>query len=400
MTANGWPLVPLGELLSKNETTVTLAPTDEYREVTIRLWGKGVVQRRVATGAEIAAERRFQVSTDQFIMSRIDARNGAMGIVPPELHAAVVTNDFPSFEVNHGRLLPAFLGWLSKTHGFVDMCRSASEGTTNRVRLKEDRFLRIAIPLPSLEEQRRIVAKIDRLAAKIEDARRIQSQRIAECAMLVASFTHDLFARQFHGRVDTLALGEIAEIRSGVTLGRDISGPVVELPYLRVANVQDGFLDLGSIKRVTVRYDEADKWKLHFGDLLLTEGGDWDKLGRGTIWEDQIPNCIHQNHIFRVRLNSPDFDPWYLFTLTSSPYGKAYFQGMSKQTTNLASINQAQLKAFPVYRVPRGEQHRIVSRTRSITANVDGLRRIQQQSDAELEAMLPSILDRAFKGAL
>src|ERR1700685_1830579 len=168
---NGWPAVSLGDLLIKNEKMLSLIPDEQYREVTIRLWGKGVILRRVVTGAESASERRFQVSTDQFILSRIDARNGAAGIVPAELNGAIVTNDFPSFETNPARLLPPFLGWLSKTPGFLDMCRRASEGTTNRVRLKEDRFLRLTIPLPPLDEQRRIVARINSLATKIEEAR-------------------------------------------------------------------------------------------------------------------------------------------------------------------------------------------------------------------------------------
>src|SRR5690348_10559988 len=105
-TGNGWPSVKLGDLLVKNEKMVSLMPDAQYREVTIRLWGKGVVQRRVVAGAEIAAERRFLVAADQFILSRIDARNGAAGIVPPELDGAVVTNDFPSFDTNPSRLLP------------------------------------------------------------------------------------------------------------------------------------------------------------------------------------------------------------------------------------------------------------------------------------------------------
>jgi len=111
------------------------------------------------------------VSQDQFILSRIDARNGAMGLVPTELDGAVVTNDFPTFNVNRERLLPAFLGWLCRTSAFVDTCRSASEGTTNRVRLKEQRFMKQEIRLPTIKEQQRIVGRIDSLVSKIEEAR-------------------------------------------------------------------------------------------------------------------------------------------------------------------------------------------------------------------------------------
>lgn len=122
-----------------------------------------------------------------------------------------------------------------------------------------------------------------------------------------------------------VTLGDVADIRSGVTLGRELRGPTIRLPYLLVANVQDGRLDLGVIKTVSILADEREKWLLESGDVLLTEGGDWDKLGRGTVWNSEIPDCIHQNHIFRVRLDRSRFEPPFVAALTSSPYGRAYF---------------------------------------------------------------------------
>ena len=118
------------------------------------------------------------------------------------------------------------------------------------------------------------------------------------------------------------------------------------------------------------------------------------------VWHEEIPNCIHQNHIFRVRIDQNAFDPRYIVALTSSPYGKEYFQGASNQTTNLASINQRQLKAFPVYRLPIQEQRRIVDYLDGLQAKVDRLKALQAQTRSGLDALLPSILDRAFKGEL
>jgi type I restriction enzyme S subunit len=197
-----------------------------------------------------------------------------------------------------------------------------------------------------------------------------------------------------------LSLEDVAEIRSGVILGRRLAGKTVRLPYLRVANVQDGHLNLSEIKDVEVLEHEAEKWRLIRGDLLLTEGGDWDKLGRGTVWREEIPYCIHQNHIFRLRTKPQDFVPEFLAALIGSPVGKAYFQEASKQTTNLASINQRQLKAFRIVQPPLSEQNRIVSYLDSLQAKVDTLKRLQAETAAELDALLPAILDRAFKGEL
>ncbi|MDP3091368.1 MAG: restriction endonuclease subunit S [Nitrospira sp.] len=179
-----WPLVPLGEILTKSEDWVALDPEKQYNEVTVRLWGKGVVLRRQVIGAEIASSRRLRVRANQFILSRIDARNGAIGLVPESLDGAVVSTDFPTFALNAERVIPPYLGWMGRTPAFVDICKQASEGTTNRIRLQEDRFLHEEVPLPPLAEQRRIVARIESLAAMIEEVSTIRQQAIKETSSL------------------------------------------------------------------------------------------------------------------------------------------------------------------------------------------------------------------------
>lgn len=256
------------------------------------------------------------------------------------------------------------------------------------------------IPLPPLTEQRRVVTRIEEITAQIHEARGLRRQAVEEAEAIVASETNALFAGDRMRRWPTRSLGEVSEIRSGITLGRRLTSRTIRLPYLRVANVQDGHLDLTVIKEVEVLESEEDKWKLQRGDLLLTEGGDWDKLGRGTIWRDEIPDCIHQNHIFRVRTRPGEFVPEFVSKLISSPVGKSYFQEASKQTTNLASINQRQLKAFRVFQLPLPEQRRIVAELDALQLQVDALKRLQSETSAELDALLPAILDRAFRGEL
>src|SRR5713101_2872356 len=126
-----WPNVRLGEVMDRSVETVELQPDIKYRQITVKLWGKGAVLRGVVTGSEVAARRQMVARHNQFILSRIDARNGALGIVPAELEGAVVSNDFPVFSLVADRMLPAYLGWMCKTAAFVEECRRASEGTTN-----------------------------------------------------------------------------------------------------------------------------------------------------------------------------------------------------------------------------------------------------------------------------
>jgi type I restriction enzyme S subunit len=147
----------------------------------------------------------------------------------------------------------------------------------------------------------------------------------------------------------TISLGEAAEIVAGITLnGSAAKHGFVEVPYLRVANVKDGYLDLRETKEVPASLNDIEALKLRQGDLLLTEGGDPDKLGRGTVWNNELPLCIHQNHIFRVRLPEGQFDAEYVSFQLGSPYGKSYFFKHAKKTTGIASINQKVLRAFPL----------------------------------------------------
>lgn len=146
-----------------------------------------------------------------------------------------------------------------------------------------------------------------------------------------------------------LTLEQVADIGSGVTKGRKLDpNEAIDVPYLRVANVQDGYLDLSEIKTITIRESEKDKYALQDGDIVMTEGGDLDKLGRGYVWEGNLPYCAHQNHVFRVRPKRELVCPYYLAAYAASPAGKEYFLRVAKRTTGIASINKTQLSALPV----------------------------------------------------
>lgn len=207
---------------------------------------------------------------------------------------------------------------------------------------------RLLIPYPMLAEQQRIAAILDKA-----DALRRKRNGVTR---LAASIPQALFVHTF-GNAETIAarwhkylsLSDIAEISSGITKGRKQPiGPLRSVPYLAVANVQDHALDLSSVKSINASESEIEKLLLKNGDLVLTEGGDPDKLGRGTIWRDELPEAIHQNHIFRVRPTDPNVEANYLMHLIGSRYGKDYFLKAAKQTTGIASINKTQLSDFRV----------------------------------------------------
>lgn len=156
-------------------------------------------------------------------------------------------------------------------------------------------------------------------------------------------------------------LHEVAEVRTGLAKGKTGLLDPVELPYLRVANVQDGYIDLTEVKTIAVEKRQTERYSLKRGDILMTEGGDFDKLGRGAVWDGAIDQCLHQNHVFSVRANKDLVNPLFLSALSGSGYGRTYFLGCAKRSTNLASINSSQLKSFPVVFPPLPEQDRIAN---------------------------------------
>lgn len=184
-----WGSIVISDFLTKSESWVPVEPDGQYKQITARLWGKGLTLRGEVPGSAIAAARQYRAQAGQFLVSRIDARHGAYGIVPKELDGALVSNDFPCFDIDASRVLPHYFEWYSRTPEFIDLCRRASEGSTNRVRMKEDQFLRMSVPLPSLDEQRRIVEKLDRVAALFDQRRSaIEAAERETQALLLKAF--------------------------------------------------------------------------------------------------------------------------------------------------------------------------------------------------------------------
>ena len=153
--------LPISAFLRKSEDWVYTEPDQIYQQIRVRLWGKGLILRAKVAGVNIAARRQRRASAGQFLISRIDARHGAFGIVPDHLDGALVSSDFPCFDINESAVLPRYLEWYSRTDEFVDLCRRASEGSTNRVRLKEDRFMVMELDLPPIRQQHRICDRLD-----------------------------------------------------------------------------------------------------------------------------------------------------------------------------------------------------------------------------------------------
>jgi type I restriction enzyme S subunit len=165
----GWRKLRIGDVLGRVKDDVLVDDFVTYNRVTIRMAGKGVDLRDRVIGSEIGTKRQFIARAGQFVLSKIDARNGAFGVVPEQCDNAIVTGNFWVFDVDHNRLDSRFFNYLSRSPEFVAACVVASDGTTNRRYLQEDAFLRMEVPVPDMTEQQAIVARLDALAAKTQE---------------------------------------------------------------------------------------------------------------------------------------------------------------------------------------------------------------------------------------
>lgn len=188
------------------------------------------------------------------------------------------------------------------------------------------------------------------------------------------------------------SLEEVAEIRTGLAKGKKTNDAVVHRPYLRVANVQDGYLDLRSMKDIEVREKDVGRYSLEVGDVVLTEGGDFNKLGRGAVWRGQVAGCLHQNHVFAVRTVRSKLLPDFFSAQSASHYGKSYYLSCAKRSTNLASINSTQLKQFPVLLPPLQEQRKITETLETWDSAIETVEALIANARAQKRALMQQLL--------
>lgn len=196
-------------------------------------------------------------------------------------------------------------------------------------------------------------------------------------------------------------LKAVSRLQTGLTLGKKYEDRgLATRPYLRVANVQDGFLALEDIAEVELPLEDAPRYELQSGDVLLTEGGDFDKLGRGYVWQDEIPHCLHQNHIFAVRPRRHTLSSRFLSLVMSSGYGRAYFTATSKQSTNLASTNSTKLRNLPLPLPALAEQAEIVKSIDVETTRIDALVAKKERLIELLQEKRTALITRAVTKGL
>lgn len=398
-----WPsrrLADLSEVITKGTTPTTLGfefSDKGVRFLRVQNIDRGSVNYEKDTlfidEQTHKALERSQIRRGDILVS-IAGTIGRAGVVPENAPVLNCNQALAIIRTNGSVFRPYLRHWLESSDAQSQMLGAAVTGTISNLSLTQVGNLQI--PLPPLEAQRRIAEALDRA----EGLRAKRSVALDQLDTLTQAIFLDLFgdcATNPKEWPENKSLGQVADIVSGVTKGRNLQGKSTrEVPYLAVANVQDRSLNLSVVKRIEATEAEIQQFRLMANDLLLTEGGDPDKLGRGTLWNNELPECIHQNHVFRVRLTSDELHPLFLNWLVGSSRGKRYFLRSAKQTTGIASINMTQLRSFPLLFPPLSVQHEFARRVGA----VEKLQAAHRASLAELDALFAVLQHRAFRGEL
>lgn len=346
------------------------------------------------TAPSIAA--KYQRSSLKYndVLLAIRGTYGRVARVPEVLEGANVTQDSARIAPLPGispRYIEEFLRSDDAQRYFARVARGVAVKGVNIGDLRQ-----LRVPVAPTREQDRIVDALEEQLSRLDAA----EESLHRARRNLDRFRGTVFLEVSSGDWPWTTLGAIAELAGGVTKDskRQADPTFVEVPYLRVANVQRGHLDLSNVTTIRVSPEKAKSLALEPGDVLFNEGGDRDKLGRGWVWNGEIPGCIHQNHVFRARLD-PAFDPRFV-SWHGNTFGRGWFTANGRQTTNLASLNMSTLKMFPVPAPSLDEQLRIVAEVERQLTLIDAQAHAIDQALARSAALRRAILERAFTGRL
>lgn len=418
-----WRITPLKYVTSLNPDE--LAETTDPDHV-IRYADIGNVT--MVDGIGSTEEYRFEDAPSR-ARRRVQNGDTIISTVRTYLRAVAKIDDPPSnlivstgFAVLRPRpeLAPGFLYRLVQAEEFIGRVVARSTGVSYPA-IAPTSLARLDIWLPPLSEQQAIAGWLDERTRRIDElvaAKRRLIDLLVEQRTTVISHAVtkglDPAAPMKPSGIDWLGdvpghwevkrLKFISHLQTGLTLGKkhtdEEQGRLVLRPYLRVANVQDGWLDLDHITEVEVLPERIARYELRAGDVLMTEGGDFDKLGRGYVYEGQIDGCLHQNHIFAVRPDARRLDSRFLASMMSCLHGRNYFTKTSQQTTNLASTNATKLGDFPIPLPPMAEQTQIMARVAKIAARLDSLTVATESAIARLTEYRQALISAAVTGKI
>jgi type I restriction enzyme S subunit len=379
-----WKPHKLDEFLTEACESVTVNDAKAYRQVTVAMRGRGVRLRQTIKGEAIKTKKQYLARAGQFIYSRIDARNGAMGIVPADLDGALVTGDFPTFNLNDKIVDPRFFAYLVSCPTFIEKCKIASRGVTNRKRLKEPQFLSIEVEMPDLPEQGRLAARLDALSARLAEARRLHDELADEQQEFLLSLAREIAAgapREPMQQVAPLVRRavKIRKSESYAELGiRSFGKGTFHKPALTAEEV--GSKRLFRIEPHDLLFSNVFSWE---GAIAVVQPGDEGRFG-----SHRFITCVPKPE----KATADFLCHWFL-----SHEGMTQIRGASPGAAGRnRTLGIKKLMAIPVPVPPLPKQEKFTA----LRHQIQSARVLHADLPAELDALQSALLARAFKGEL
>jgi type I restriction enzyme S subunit len=399
---NGWSNLKLGDVVTPSSRGEGPTPGTKYRQIGVKLWGEGAYERETIDGGQTRYAQLFRADAGDIIVNKIWARNGSVAVIPESLVGCYASGEFPMFKPNPELLDSRWMHWLTKTPGFWKQCDDKSRGTSGKNRIRPEQFLKIEVSLPPLLEQRRIVARIEKLAAKIQQARGLKQETADEAAALTSSHLNQLFGNPYTGVAGELAIKrweKIDAVTDDVADGPHLTPTYVSegVPFITVLNITSGRIRFDSHKFISEEDHRQfqQRAKAEKGDVLISKDG--------TIG---VPCFVDTDREFSffvsVALVKPrrgTLDGEFLAWAIRAPYLQERIVSRSRGDM----IRHLVLREIRDLLVPvpnLAEQRRIVADLEQWHRKLTVLAGLQNETMTEIDAFMPAVLDRAFRGEL
>ena len=394
--ADNWPEVYLKEIAKPVHRSVPVEAGTSYRTIGVKWWGMGAYERETIDGSRTSAKTLSIVRKGDLIINKIWVRHGSVAVATQDVDGCTGSGEFPTFELDLNRIEPRWIYWQTKMKSFWGKCDSLSRGTSGKNRIKPELFLTIKIPLPPLDEQRRIVARIEALAARISEAQCLRQEAVEEAKVLLELKIGEVFA---HITDTTKPLSILAsKIGSGSTpKGGRASYPTSGIPFIRSMNVRMRKFQWDDIVFIdTETHLSMIGTKVKPNDVLLNITG--ASIGRVACAPTNLPEANVNQHVAIIR-PVKELEPRFLMYWLSQPSIQSFINNEQKGATR-QGLTKSQIEKLEIPIPQLDEQQRIVDYLDGLHVQVDSICRLQAETQKELDALLPSIMDRAFKGEL
>jgi type I restriction enzyme S subunit len=387
--SKAWIEVPLADIAKPISRRVEVIPGQSYRTIGVKWWGEGAYERETIDGSRTAAKTLSLVRQGDLIINKIWVRHGSTAIADADVDGCAASGEFPTFTLDENRVVPPWLHWQTKTRGFWAKCDALSRGTSGKNRIKPELFLTIRVPLPPLAEQRRVVARIEELAAQIHQARTLRHQSAEEVDGLFASKLRETI-HECGDRVKFVPFTEVAKLeRRPVSVEWNQS-------YREIGVYCFGRGIFHKPPRTGAEVGDKDLFVIHAGDFILQITFAWE--GAVALAEQRDHGLFGSVRYLTFRPNEELCSARYLHTFMKTPEAVSELARISPGSAGrnrVLSVKRLSEILVPI--VPRAEQTWL---TDALQAQVDTLKNLQAETAVELDALLPSVLDRAFRGQL